>query len=186
MESFVIVEQANNYNKIRHYIDQILRTPKVKNPAVIFDIDATLLFNDETELGGECRARKNVPILNIHRQCIQRKIPVFLVTARPLTGRQFTEEQLKCLGITYNFLFLRPPSYRSWGDISMFKQHCRDMIRNSGYNTLLNVGDQWSDVVQATSKQLSMLGTWSSESYILLAPVQESTDWALKLPIEKG
>lgn len=184
MDSFVVVDKGVRFAKIKPYLYHILQAinGRSRNLAVVFDIDATLLYYTNNE----CKGRLNTPIYKIYLECLKRNIKVFLVTARTTSGREYTENQLSCLGIfKYEFLFMRPAKYKTWSEISAFKAEARKIIRNSRLNILLNFGDQWSDIVQNTERELTKLDDFSSNDFVLVAPVKEDTQWAVKLPAEK-
>ena len=57
-------------NLVRIYGDQ---SKNVQNPAVVFDIDGTLIRNNRTPI---------TPIISFYNYCVNNRIPTFIITAR--------------------------------------------------------------------------------------------------------
>lgn len=115
---------------------------QVPNPAVIFDVDDTLI-DSQTE-------RCIYPMLLLYRRVRELGIPIFIVTARPKDTANITRNQLRSLGFTgYIELFMvgyhdkiTPQGVQGKG---ARKAHVRQVLTKHGYNILLNVGDDISD-----------------------------------------
>jgi hypothetical protein len=113
----------------------------------IFDLDETVLhyFGDGIN---DCKIPKCVrSLLSFLRD---NSVQIFFITARREKMRQETENTLKLLGIwkegSSDTLFLKPddfPRNRS----SVFKSRMRKQIQKNNYFILLNVGDQFSDLI---------------------------------------
>ena len=183
-EPFIEVERSRSLATLRPYLRSIITddSKNIKHPAVVFDIDATLLFNTQNN---QCEGVQHCPMVALYNLCLKNNIAIFLITARTIGGRSFTEKQLECLKLrNYKRLFLRPPSYRSWEDIAAYKSHARDIIRNHGYNILLNAGDQWSDLIASTQSCLDSLERTKTSPFMLVSPIVEDVRWCLKLASE--
>jgi predicted secreted acid phosphatase len=182
--AFLEARSSKNFAVIRPYLKNIISdTASVPQRCVVFDIDGTVLFNKPPSY--KCSAEENNHIMWLYRLVKKNRIPIFIVTARLESGRAETIEQLNCLGITgYQHLFLRPASYRGSEAVAAYKAHARTIIRNSGYNIILNVGDQWWDLVQLPEKELDELNNYKDNQFVLIAPINELVKWGLKLPSE--
>ena len=116
------------------YITALHPPPKA---AVVFDVDGTLLDNDQKLITGTA-------VLYWKAQSLG--IKPFIVTARPYSERnmRYTIDTLKRHGITgfagiYMYLDM---SY----NVFDFKEKCRQSIHNLGYNVILSVGDSACDI----------------------------------------
>jgi hydroxymethylpyrimidine pyrophosphatase-like HAD family hydrolase len=107
----------------------------LKYPAVMFDIDDTLIF-----LSNE----PNKSIVKLLNKCIKDNLIVIIITAR---DKQYTNEtihQLKSHNIKYASLFLRNPQT---DDINTFKSKIKQkLLENSEITTIMSVGDNEIDV----------------------------------------
>ena len=108
-----------------------------EKPAIVLDIDGTILFQNEKLI---C----NTPIRRLVNECLKNKIEIFVITARPesYSNRKLTEEQLSKCGIRTKRLFMMPAN----SEYGTYKYKCREFIRNQKYDILLSVGDQWADI----------------------------------------
>lgn len=100
--------------------------------AVMFDIDDTLI----TSLSG----RRIEKVYSLYKQVKSRGYKIIIVTARPAftANVRWTRDQLKKHGITYDALV-----FASAADKGYYK-------RTSGYNFILSVGDQDTDLTDST------------------------------------
>lgn len=115
------------YKQLINYIENINLPP---NPAVIFDIDGTLINFDRNPI---------YPIISFYHYCLYRKFTIFIVTAR--LGYHdniiYTQNELKRNNITnYSGLYLLKHQ-----DPVRFKYMSRKHIAEKGYNTILSIGD---------------------------------------------
>lgn len=97
--------------------------------AVMFDIDDTLI-----------RQRDGTPIqsiIDILDMCRMTGYRIVIITARPSTGKETTMRQLESLGIYYDELYFCPPQMKSV------------IKRRLGYNFILSVGDQPTDLTDS-------------------------------------
>ena len=129
--------------------------PLVKRPAVVFDIDGTILINKPD---GSAVCAQHVERLASACRCAN--VAIFCVTARPERGdnRQHTLRQLKACGVEPDELFLMPAG----ADYGGYKRKARETIRNRGYRVLLSVGDQFADL----SEHAEDLGLADDRTYV--------------------
>lgn len=147
------------------------RMPQVRRPAVVFDIDETVLSNWEVikanDFGrvfkGPCRFLPDGPCgwvawdllgrspaipqsLAIFRQALFLGAEVFFISGRDESQRAATERNLHVAGYDgYRRLILAPRGshYSSAAD---FKAPQRAAIEQAGYTIVANIGDQPSDL----------------------------------------
>jgi hypothetical protein len=178
-----------NTVQIAELAENILRKAVSSESVVVFDIDATVLFNDATE--ERCQSRRNTPITRLYDVAIRLNIPVFFVTARANTeaGRAFTFEQLRCLGL-HHFagMYMRPSvTGTSVQNISLYKKECRKLIASlTGKSIALNIGDQWSDLFVCDVNTLRALNdAYGNTNLLFSSPAHSFSDWSLKLVDEE-
>ena len=131
-----------------------------KKSAIIFDIDETLLSNYQDmkkyDFGGNqntylkiesnANGKAIVATAKIFNEAKAKGLTIFLLTGRHVSGKKYTSENLAKVGLTgYKQIIM-------WqGDkpmtIKEFKSSARCDIKNLGYKIILNVGDQYSDLV---------------------------------------
>jgi hypothetical protein len=147
------------------------RAPQVSKPAVVFDIDDTLLSNwtviTANDFGrvfdGPCRSLPNGPcgwvawdlkgkapaiaqMLAVHKDARAAGIATFFITGRDTPQRAATIKNLARAGYSgYAGLYMpaRGAHYASAAD---FKTLSRKKIEEAGYTIIANVGDQPSDL----------------------------------------
>ncbi len=141
---------------LEHYLSG--ETPQ--NFAIVFDIDETLLSNwsylqaQQFALSPETFAawQRHAPGValgptrDIYTRAHAYRIPIFLITGRPERLRETTRRELESAGYWgWSGLFMKPDDYRE-ASISPFKSGVRKMLTEKGYDLVLNVGDQESDL----------------------------------------
>ena len=126
--------------------------PMLQKPAVVFDIDGTLLKGESEKM-----SKRNPAVAAIYEWCSKHDIDCFVVTARmeTLPGiktavnvKTKTERELMKLGFTHYkqvFMFPEPLAKRFKNDPGPFKRGVRNHIRKMGYQIVLNLGDMWTD-----------------------------------------
>jgi HAD superfamily, subfamily IIIB (Acid phosphatase) len=136
-------------------------------PLIVFDIDDTLLREDNTPIS---------EVVTLLHRLKSLKAKIFLVTARHPSIRDQTILELQDIGILpshYEELLLCPEKYRtSMKLVGEWKRSARQRIANK-YQVpiLLTVGDQWTDLVSVKSlKELQQLD---------VAHGSEHTPWML-------
>ena len=182
------VVESNNVNdivnKLQGYLE--LFSANVKNPAVSFDIDGTLLtvkkgYNENNY------ARKqvcNLSIIRLYRICNKNGIKVVIITARPdivinerknISNRDLTISSLKECGITkYDELHLCPMS--RWNNSGQWKTDTRANLAKK-HNILLNIGDQWTDMSARRSST-------RPDDRFVLGQFNDNSLLSIKLPSE--
>tara|TARA_B100000902_G_C26735631_1_gene633556 strand:+ start:48 stop:419 length:372 start_codon:yes stop_codon:yes gene_type:complete len=109
-------------------IKNILKNRVVeKKDAVMFDIDDTLIFTN---------GQANTEMIDLLNYSKRLGYKIIIITARPfsIVTRQFTIMQLKKYGIIYDELYLTPALNKG------------NVKKQSGYNYILSVGDQETDL----------------------------------------
>jgi predicted secreted acid phosphatase len=124
------------------------------NPGVIFDIDNTLFDNDGNVIEQTLLFYKYLKMKNVN---------IFFITSRPgiEEGIKYTIDQLDSIGITKNqyesMYFIKPNKT----DVFKFKLDARYSIFKRGFNIILSIGDNLSDI-----------GEYGGEG--ILVPVKQS------------
>jgi predicted secreted acid phosphatase len=131
---------------------------KPDQPAIVFDIDDTL------ESTYDCAARSNFdrgaitgciatfdqtpirPAWRLLRYAQKKKIALFLVTGRPDVLRRGTRKQLKEDGLRGGYTLVTRPNDELGKPAEDYKTQVRQDIDADGFTTLVNVGDQKSDL----------------------------------------
>jgi acid phosphatase len=148
---------ATRANRI---LDRYLTRDVPQNFAIVFDIDETLLSNWDYLRGNDfgvtmptfqpwaetSRDPALAPMAEVFAKARAYRIPIFLVTGRPEVLREATIKNLNNAGYWgWAELYLKPPGY-SDQSIVPFKSGVRKALTEKGYNIILNVGDQYSDL----------------------------------------
>lgn len=131
-----------------------------RRPAIVLDIDDTALSTfavqrrlgfgwvpslwDEWVASGVAPAHPGV--LALYRYALERGVAVFFVTGRREHLREPTVRQLRAAGYgRWVQLYLKPDDYDQ-DSVVPYKSGARREIEEQGFDILLNVGDQWSDL----------------------------------------
>lgn len=153
-----VANQALLYLKKRIIANKAL--PHPKKLALVLDIDETSLSNLAVmqDLGfgynadifsryqDEAKEPAIQPILSIYRYAIHHDVTVFFVTGRPQTLNAITAKNLKQAGFAqYQALYLKPNNYHQ-SSVIAYKSGVRKSITAKGYDIVLNIGDQYSDL----------------------------------------
>ncbi|VVC75038.1 hypothetical protein AQUSIP_03130 [Aquicella siphonis] len=151
-----MMQQAMRYLEMR--IDQ--GKFHGKKPAIVLDIDETSLSNYpdmvRLDFGGtleEIRQDEDkgedeaiAPTLKLYRYAKANQIAVFFITGRQEEEREVTEKNLKKAGyVNHDGLILRAGEYKK-APASVYKIAMRKQLADQGYDILLNIGDQKSDL----------------------------------------
>ena len=131
-----------------------------KKLAIVLDIDETSLSNYpnmvQMNFGGSNKSVIDAiaqahdpaiqPTLQLFKTAEANKVAVFFITGRPETSRSATVKNLDAAGyFAYNGLYLRPTSDKNHSVIP-YKSNTRKAIEAKGFDIVLNVGDQESDL----------------------------------------
>lgn len=149
-----------SYQKAATYLDNYLKKYPNTKPAVVFDIDETVLSNYHNMVfrnfgGSQAEIKKLVdggknpaiqPALAFYKTLLQKKVAVFFITGRRESYRKNTEANLKEEGFRhFSKLILKPENYTGKSSTD-FKKGARATIEKEGYTVVLNIGDQQSDL----------------------------------------
>jgi acid phosphatase len=132
------------------------RSPAVRRPAIVLDIDETALSNWATLSAGDfgakpvdeaLAARPDPAIpstLALYREARRRGVAVFFITGRSPQARAFTVRNLRDAGYDRGWAgaYFRPRNRQT----TPFKSGARARIERRGHTILVNVGDQQSDL----------------------------------------
>ena len=133
---------------------------KYSKQAIVFDIDETSLDNFEyykkydfgynSEMWHKWMHENMSPAieanLKIYKKAIEKGMTVFFITGRGELKREATEKNLKHAGyLVYKQLILREKHELGVPAVK-YKSDRRKMIEKEGFEILLNVGDQYSDL----------------------------------------
>ncbi len=153
-----VVRQAHDYLQFR--LVQNHRSHHPQNLAMVMDIDETTLCNypdmKQLNFGGSPQevealeaAGHDAPMpymSNLYHYAIQNGIKIFFITARREDQRRATERNLKADGFNqFQALYLMPQNYHK-NSASFYKTAMRKQIEKAGYDIVVNIGDQQSDL----------------------------------------
>ena len=153
-----VINQAMEYLKTR--LESEKKSPTKKKLAIVLDIDETSLSNYPNMLvmdfGGtiqdinDAEGKGNDPVisstLELYRYAKANDVAIFFVTGRTERYRAATEKNLEEVGYkNWNNLTLKPEDYRE-KTAAIYKTKIREQIERDGYDIVLNVGDQKSDL----------------------------------------
>jgi predicted secreted acid phosphatase len=106
----------------------------LKHPAVMFDIDDTLIHYTGKPIK---------PIIKLLNECIKLNLTVIIITARDSQYTDETIKELKKHGIKCDLLYLRKPT----DDLRKFKSKIKEHLKeNEDITIILSVGDNIIDV----------------------------------------
>jgi predicted secreted acid phosphatase len=150
--------------KAQAALDKALKN-KVKKPAVVFDIDDTLLSAYDCAKpsnfdrgaiagcvvnGNQTKIKQTVALF---KYALKKKVAVFLITGRPEVIRPQTLTHLKNAGLTgYKGLALRPADDPNKSTQVPYKSGERKKIQDKGYTIVANLGDQKTDLAGGFGK----------------------------------
>jgi acid phosphatase len=144
------------------YLHQVVSQNKDKKLAIVFDIDETALSNyahmtllnfggtlsEIDRLINQSSLPAIAPTLALYQQAKLEHVHVFFITGRRDTphNRENVERNLRNVGFTqYDGLSMKPLSYQE-KSASPYKTATRKKIAEQGYDIVLNIGDQMSDL----------------------------------------
>lgn len=145
---------------VKSYLKARLQHPNKKPLAIVLDIDETSLSNypDMLKLGfggtanDKTQARNNgndlviQSTLDLFNFAKSKNIAVFFISGRSEDMRDVTENNLKSVGFDgWKEVMLKPTDYNN-PSVSTFKISARKKIEDLGFDILLNLGDQQSDL----------------------------------------
>jgi predicted secreted acid phosphatase len=131
-----------------------------KKLAIVLDIDETALSNYSDLLARDFSCNKKMAyaqiqeahdpampsILTLYNYAESHQVAVFFITGRPQILLSATKKNLQDVGYTqWAGLFLRPDNNNTYSVIP-FKSAMRKKITEQGYDIVLSIGDQYSDL----------------------------------------
>ncbi len=146
--------------KAMKYLQQrVKQNEKLKHPkklAIVLDIDETSLsnfsamksvdFSSVSLKGHQAHDPAIIPTLKIYKFAKKHKVAIFFITGRYEKERDMTSKSLQDAGYTdWTHLYLKPDNYHHKSAVH-FKASTRKAIKKLGYDIVLNVGDQKSDL----------------------------------------
>jgi predicted secreted acid phosphatase len=152
-----VIKHALSYVQLR--LEQ--NTHGNKKLAIVLDIDETALSTYDNMLkrgfGGtwddihrdmqEAKAPAIMPTLQLYRYAKAHGIAVIFITGRREADRALTESNLLAAGYKdWDGLILRSKEY-DYSLASVYKPAMRKHLQELGYDIILNIGDQKSDLV---------------------------------------
>ena len=139
-KGYYVNDLKKAYDIFLDYISN-LYTKNLKNPAIVIDIDDTLLFADPlSEIGTDKRILPLNPyIWTFPFICRDYGIKTIILTARPRKYKKYTKYNLGLYNIPYDKLIMNKTND------SEFKIDERFKLREK-YNIVAEIGDQWPDV----------------------------------------
>jgi predicted secreted acid phosphatase len=136
--------------------------------SIVSDIDETVLDNSsyfkEHKDGGwnewrgwvvEARAPLLKPTADLLSWARKNGFAIFFITGRPENERKETVANLLRAGLAYDGLFMRPEGDK--GSPSDMKTKYRKQIADMGFKTIVNLGDQYSDLTGGYSEDCEKL-----------------------------
>jgi len=158
------------------------RAQKATRPAVVFDIDETVLSNWEVikrdnfgrPIGGGCDLAIDgpcgwaawdqlgkdpaiAPTLRVFQRARAMNVAVFFITGRPDDQREATERNLEEAGFKgYEKLFTTPNGVH-FASATDFKAPVRAGIEKDGFTIIANIGDQPSDLFGGYAERMFLL-----------------------------
>lgn len=155
---FDVDGQANRY--LTQRISENNASSHPKKLAIVLDIDETSLSNYPNMLsmnfGGSSQDVTNAilkgrdpaiqPTLELFKTAEKNHVAVFFVTGRSSNLRPATVKNLDAAGyFAYDGLYMKPDRYNHTS-VTPYKSSVRKQIEAKGYDIVLNVGDQDSDL----------------------------------------
>lgn len=172
-----VVNQAKAF--LQQAVTQNSASPHPKKLAMVLDIDDTALnnftqlrqwdFANDNESWDAVQANTkipaNAPVLELFNYAKQLGVTVFFITARPDVYTDPTKKALENAGYTeYAGLYLMPKKY-TWSQAATFKTETRRQLTSQGYDIVVNMGDQYSDLVGGYARQIYKLPNYMYGSY---------------------
>tara|TARA_Y100001972_G_C7654079_1_gene329140 strand:- start:296 stop:775 length:480 start_codon:yes stop_codon:yes gene_type:complete len=134
----------NIYNNIIHRFDtELMTNVSGKNPCVVFDIDGTLIYENDIETYKE---KLIIDICKFAYYLNSNNIPIFIVTARDMNvpnNYEDTEKLLDRLNINYMKLYLW--DIEEYKTVVDFKSLTRKNIEDKNYKVIMSLGDNYWD-----------------------------------------
>ena len=136
--------------------------PDAKKPAVVFDVDDTMLnnfeeynsndpafsYNPETDkqFAVECKATANAPVRRLYRKFQAAGLRIAEITGRPSTQRAATINCMEKRGFPQWNRFITRTDATSSLSSARFKAKARESLQDDGWTIVASIGDQVSDM----------------------------------------
>jgi predicted secreted acid phosphatase len=152
------------------YLTLRLKSPHPGKIALVLDIDETSLSNYpdmvKLDFGGSMKEVIDAedkghdsaiePVLRLYRFAIAHHVAVIFITGRYEYQRDATIHNLKSAGFTtWDDLIFRQGIYND-ATATVYKTAMRKQLQQQGYDIVLNVGDQKSDLGQYADKNFKL------------------------------
>ena len=167
-------------------IDQSAAWGLDKPPAVVFDVDETLILNQP----GDDEGFKPHPVGKaLYQFAAKRAVPAFIVTARGKSqwGRRYLEKQLRRAGYDLSNVkgvYMQPKGFHGMEDGgAAFKRQARARIGET-HTIVLNAGDRWGDVTDPAAPIVKRVPN-TANVYVSVRPAEPHTLFGMKFPDEK-
>lgn len=150
--------------EMKTVIDEAIRKLSVSdlgnNPVAVFDIDETMLsnyphtkeigFGFDWTLWEEWLLKADAPVIpqtkRLYDWLLANNVKIVFITGRQYEVRDATLKNLEEQGITeFEDLITRSPKTGKMSAV-VFKNYERSVLADKGYNVVVCVGDQWSDL----------------------------------------
>jgi predicted secreted acid phosphatase len=143
----------------RFHLEAAIRADNGEKLAIVLDVDETALSNRpmlescgfcstlelSLEYIGKGKCEAILPTLELYRFAQAHGVHVFFITGRPERLREVTAHNLKSAGYTdFAEIYFRPEG--ASGSRRQVKSACRRRIMESGYDIIVNIGDQVDDI----------------------------------------
>ncbi len=170
---------SSDFSELHTHIVNILENASPIDDFVTLDIDATVLFPGRPP-------RPNPHGMFVRDAALDNDIATFYITAREESPRvrEFTHDNLASVGIfDPPVVILKPPRVRTWPGISKYKTTARMFLENrTGGRCVMNVGDQWTDLLTVTDASWQVLENKYQDKHVLFSQSADGeTRWSLKL-----
>lgn len=154
----IVIDKAMQYLKTR--LNSEKKSGRSKKLAIVLDIDETSLSNYpdmiKMSFGGTLRQIMDAmatgtdpaiaPTLRLFHYAKANNVAIFFITSRTEPYRSVTEKNLASAGYkNWDGLSFKDENYKE-KSVAPYKIRARSLIENQGYDIVLNVGDQQSDL----------------------------------------
>ncbi len=145
---------------VAYTVEKNNEAKKPKKLAAVFDVDETMLSNYPgmviMHFGGSIKQIRQqedeandsaiVGILKLYKLLKKDDVTIFVITGRKPYQRSLTIKNLIDVGYSgWKKLIVKSDKYNKLNTIA-FKIKIRKQITGMGYDVILNIGDQWSDL----------------------------------------
>ncbi|HTU71712.1 MAG TPA: HAD family acid phosphatase [Candidatus Baltobacteraceae bacterium] len=144
---------------LQSYVDRRLKQ-HVREPAVVFDIDDTMLstfaYEQAHDFGYDARSWSRwehedrfppiLPTRRLARELVREHVAIFYVTGRRQSQREVTIRELALAGYPKPAGYSFRPARDHADSVIPFKSAARAAIAARGFDILASIGDQWSDL----------------------------------------